>query len=53
MSDGWHMAGLGSRALQLYLLLMERHPQWARAGEAAVEGAVLAHKLDQVEPSFA
>jgi hypothetical protein len=40
------LAGLGSRALRLYELLVLHHRDFAKVGEAAVEGVTLASKLD-------
>jgi hypothetical protein len=43
------MAGLGSRALDLFQILLVHHPQFSQAGEAAVEAAVLAGQLGKVD----
>jgi hypothetical protein len=39
------MAGLGSRALELYQLLLVHHAQCPQAGEAVVEAAALADRI--------
>jgi hypothetical protein len=44
-----NLAGLGSRALQLYQLLLANYPQFPDIGEVAVEAAILAERLGAVD----
>jgi hypothetical protein len=43
------VAGLGSRALELYQILLVHHPEFTEAGVAAVEAAILADQLGAMD----